>query len=541
MKGQLKEVHNGILSAKLVDLFSEYTAQALKNTKLSQKDVLRFRVSIETAMSTWLNKLGEGAECTFELKKRFGQIAITISCEGERCNPQDDLDEEFEILAKSSLLQALGLSSRYSYDNGINKVTFLPNSGFIKQLAPIIIAITCGIGLAVVLKAISPSVAMNFNTQIVEPVFFAIMNIIKTIACPLIFLAVLSGVYGFGDVAVLGTTGKKLLGRFIIMMFVILCIALAFIMPITGAIFSTYATQNFAIKDFLDLLFQFIPTSIVSPFANSNMLQIITMSIVCGFVMLILGDNVSALRAIIDQTYSVVQLLMEAVGRFMPCFIFFSMLRLFLSDEIVIKEIIQPVLCIIGATMILTFIIYPIILMRKYNIAFPLLIKKLLPTFLVAFTTASSAAALSTNLETCEKKLGISNNITKFGIPIGQTIFKPFCAIEYMTISLTLAKACNVTISITWLATALISCCILAIATPPISSGAISVLTALFFQLNIPETAMPIAISIELLVDYVITAGNVMCLQEEMIICADKTGMLNKEVLRSEEVLSESK
>ena len=40
-----------------------------------------------------------------------------------------------------------------------------------------------------------------------------------------------------------------------------------------------------------------------------------------------------------------------------------------------------------------------------------LLIKKAFPTFLIALTTASSAAAFSTNVKDANKKLGIDKNL----------------------------------------------------------------------------------------------------------------------------------
>jgi len=110
----------------------------------------------------------------------------------------------------------------------------------------------------------------------------------------------------------------------------------------------------------------------------------------------------------------------------------------------------------------------------------------------------------------------------------------PIAAAEYLTISMVMAKSWNVEISITWIVTAIIVCGILSIATPPIPGGAMSIFTVLFLQLNIPNMALPIALGIDLLIDYVITAGDIMCLQEEMIICADQTGLLDREKLVSE-------
>lgn len=56
--------------------------------------------------------------------------------------------------------------------------------------------------------------------------------------------------------------------------------------------------------------------------------------------------------------------------------------------------------------------------------------KKVAPTFLIGLSTASSAAAYSTNVECCEKQLGIDRQIINFGIPLGQVVFMPGAAVN---------------------------------------------------------------------------------------------------------------
>lgn len=528
----IREVKKGTLSAGLVEEFCNYTTEILSKTKLSQKDILRFRISVDTAMCAWLDELGEGAECTFEYSRRFGRVSIAVTCEGKKCNPQQTAYEEFGNLQNSSLLQSLGLTVGYSYENGVNRIKLMPNSGFILKLLPIIIALVLGVGLGLLLKYIDPEMASELNNNVVDPVCSALMSILRAIASPLIFLAVLSGIYGIGDVASLGTIGKKLLGRFGLMTFLALIINFLILLPIIDFEFGQAGATGGSIREVLDLVLQFVPSDIVSPFLNGNMLQVITLSVACGLVMLILGERVTELTHVVDQLYSVVQLLMEAIGHMVPVFIFMNLFTFVLADnDIEVMNIIQPIIGTLGVFVVMGLIVYPVTLMVKYRISYPQLMKKMLPTFIIAFTTASSAAAFSSNVETCEKELGISSNVTKFGVPLGQVVFMPIAAAEYFSLSIILAGMWDVKISVVWIITALLVSGILSIATPPIPGGAISIFTVLFLQLGIPTAALPIALGIDLLLDYMITAGDIMCLQEELIICADKTGHLDKEKL----------
>lgn len=527
----IKEIKTGSLSNNLIDEFSDYAASALSSTKLSSKDILRFRISIETAMGTWIDEVGKGAACSFELVKRFGRATITITCEGKRCNPQDS-SNEFGNLSDSALLQSLGLSVGYSYENGINKLKLMPSSGFIMQLKPIFIALTLGVVLSISLKSFAPEFVTNLNTLVVDPIFTALMNILRAIASPLIFLAVLSGIYGIGDIASLGTIGKKLMSRYVIMTYVALLISLGIILSMINFDFGVYQSDSSSIKAILEMVLQFIPTDIVSPFLNGNMLQIITISVACGLVILILSERVSELTKIIDQIYSVVQLLMEAIGHLVPLFIFISIFSFILSNEgIEIQNILKPIIATILTFVMLGLVVYPLIIVYKYKVSYIKLLKKLLPTFVIAITTASSSAAFASNVDTCEKQLGISKKITKFGVPLGQVIYMPIGAAEFLSVSMIMASVYGIEISIPWILTAIFVSGILSIATPPIPGGAISIFTVLFLQLNIPSPALSIALGIDLLLDYIITAGNIMCLQEDLVISADQIGLLNKKEL----------
>jgi len=533
LKNQL--VH-GKLSLQLVDEFSLMVADALKDTKLSGKDILRFRLAVETAMIKWLKTIPEGADCTFQSRSRFGRITISVSCVGPRSDPRElgeENEDEFGRLADVSILQTMGLSTGFSYENGINRISFMPPAGLAMQVAPVAFAVILGLAAGLILKKFFPSVALTTNEQVVAPVFDAMLNLLKTIAGPMIFLAVVSGIYSIGDLNVLGKIGKRLMIRYVLMTYLCLLISLVFLLPLVDVSFSGFSGTKETFSSFIGLLLQFIPTDVFSPFLTGNMLQIIFIAICCGIGMLILWRRVSPLCAIVDQMYSVVQLLMEAIGKMIPLFVFVSIFGFILSNNASdMKMFVQPIAVITASFVIIAVLIYGIRIRAKYKIGLLQLFKKLLPTFIIALTTASSAAAFSVNVETCEKRLGIDHELVKFGVPLGQVVYMPLAAIEFLSISMILAREFSVTMTPFWIVTAVFVCGILAIATPPIPGGALSILTVLFLQLGIPAEALAVAISIDLITDYIVTAGDITCLQEELILSAGKMGQLNEDILR---------
>ena len=523
----------GALSPALVDKFSDLVAEQLKTTKLSGKNIMRFRLSLETAMGVWLRGIATGAPCVFNSRKRFGRVVISVSCEGPRLDPREQGDEDFGELSDLTMLQSLGLSMSYSYENGINQISFMPPSGVVMQLAPVLGALILGFGAALLIKYLFPGAAEGIYTQAVSPVFNTLMNAMKAVAGPLIFLAVLSGIYSIGDMSVLGKIGKKLIGRFLLMTYFCMLIVLVPLLCLVDVSTGAGSGTGSAVGSIVDMVLQIVPGDIVSPFLNGNTMQIIFIAAVCGMALLVLGKKAAPLCEVAELIYSVVQLIMEAISKLVPFFVFVSILGFGLSNNVSdLSGFLLPLAVIVGGFILFAVVYYGIRIKLTLGLSPAKLFKKLLPTFMIAVTTASSTAAFSTNMDTCEKELGISPTLTKFGIPLGQVMYMPMAAVEFLAISMILAQQFGVAITPLWIVTAVLISGIFAVAAPPIPGGSLSIWTMMFLQLDIPAEALAIAVGLSTLTDYIATAGNLACLQEELILCSAKTNNLDIERLK---------
>ena len=223
---------------------------------------------------------------------------------------------------------------------------------------------------------------------------------------------------------------------------------------------------------------------------------------------------------------------MEAIGRLIPAFVFLSLFGLMGSD-------LGAGLTGIFKAVLIAFIACPLMallfagsLSVRYRVSFPLLLKKLLPTFLIGLTTASSSAAFATNLETCEKKLGVSPVLVNFAVPLGQVLYMPGVVAAFSGICLCMAENWGVAITPAWLMTMVIVVGLLSMAMPPIPGGALTCFAVMFAQLGIPDGALALAVAISSVADFIITACDLTCLQVEVTTVAGKLGMLDEECLR---------
>jgi L-cystine uptake protein TcyP (sodium:dicarboxylate symporter family) len=72
-------------------------------------------------------------------------------------------------------------------------------------------------------------------------------------------------------------------------------------------------------------------------------------------------------------------------------------------------------------------------------------------------------------------------------------------------------------------------------AAPPGAGGSSTVYALLFIQIGIPPQALTIAITLNVILDFVITAFNIGCVQTELLYAARKTEMVDMNLLIKKE------
>ena len=131
-----------------------------------------------------------------------------------------------------------------------------------------------------------------------------------------------------------------------------------------------------------------------------------------------------------------------------------------------------------------------------------LLLKKVLPSFMVAFTTASSMSAMPLSMKACTEQLGVRKSTVSFAYPLGTVIYMPASIASFTVVALTFASICQVEVNLSWVLRAIFTVTMLVIAMPPIPGAGLLVYTVLFAQLGIPSEAMVLATAIDVAVDY---------------------------------------
>ena len=528
---QRKEVR---LDAVGIDVLSQLLVEALQQADVDRKDIIRLRLAVEEILGLWQADAAQKMVGVVRCGTRLGRMYIEISAPGRRIDPEQAAGDIAGQMLCANLLAQAGLAPTFSYHDGVNRLAIYPaRPQKISPLLQLLLAILAAGAVGALLLAL-PAHVGEVAGGVVDPLFTALMGILQTLAGPMIFFSVCWGIVNIGDVRVLGRIGKVVVVRFLGAIFLLTAVTALCLVPLFQPENGAASVGENAVAQIYSMLLEIIPSNIITPFQEGNSLQIIFMAICVGLVLLMLGEKSAALRTWLDQVNTAVQFMMEMVSRYISLFIFVSLLSLLLSDALRnLGGMVKGLLLGMAACMVWP-LLYALWASLRLRVSFPLLLRKLLPTYLIALSTASSSAALSTDLETCERRLGISGRIVHFAVPLGQVIFKTGAAVGFFVLALGLAEFYGVAMPFSWLATGVLTAGLLAIAAPPVPGGSLTCYTVLLTQLGIPAESIGLAVAGNVILDFFMTSCGISCLQSELMLSACKLGMLDQEILWKE-------
>mgnify|MGYP000417083988 FL=1 len=131
------------------------------------------------------------------------------------------------------------------------------------------------------------------------------------------------------------------------------------------------------------------------------------------------------------------------------------------------------------------------------------------PVQLFAFTTSSSAATLPVTLKTVEQKLGISEEVSSFVLPVGVTINMDGTSC-YQTIAiLFIAQVLGIYLSFSQLCIIVAMTVLSSIGTPGIPGGSYVILAMVLTSVGIPVEGLALILGVDRPLDMLRTAVNV--------------------------------
>ncbi len=288
--------------------------------------------------------------------------------------------------------------------------------------------------IALVLGIIAGILFPSFSVKL-APVSNMFLNMVKMIIAPLLFSTLVIGIAGHGDIKSLGKIGFKTIFYFELVTTVALFIGLGlghFMAPGAGmpenfhvsaqsmsAVTQMSHNQN-AHLSLVHMLVDIVPSSIVKSMAEGNLLQIVVFSLFFALAVCAVGEKARPVLNLLQSVSDIMFKFTEYVMYFAPVGVFAAIASTIGNSGIVILKSYAKVIIALYAALSI-FVIFLIFMVWAFvKVPISGLIKALKDPALLAFSTASSEAALPKAMEQMEK-FGVPKNIVGFVMPTGYT------------------------------------------------------------------------------------------------------------------------
>lgn len=517
------------LSPRHIETAKAQAQAFMENLNTDHSAQLRILISLEEILLNYQQDLGQEQTVILSCYTKFSQQRIELILPGNPCEPFRE-DENSLILGR--ILSHMEFAPVWRYIKGENHVLFtVPKPPKKRQLTipgALILSLLSGLAF----RFLAPELGNTLNEALLSPILDTIMGLLSMISGPLIFFSIAWGVYGIGDLATLNRIGKKMLGHFFLLLVGISAASIFLQMPAIP-LAKGQGSGNLELCGMGDLIFSMIPGNLLLPFQEGNPMQIIFLSAVMGMALLILGGKTGLAADLVDQCNQIAMLIIKWISGTIPLIIFCCSFDMALdiqfrqlADLGSFALIHLLTTCLAGAFSFLGVVI-------RLKVRPSVLFQKLLPAAGIGLATASSSAALEKNMSQCRQELGIGSSLVNFGVPLGQVIFMPTAALQYVNVSIFLALMYELPITPLFLLNTLLLSVMLSIAIPPIPGADITAFTLLFAQMGIGPGALAILLPVNMILDFTDTAISILCLQCELTQVADQCGLLNKSRLRA--------
>lgn len=378
------------------------------------------------------------------------------------------------------------------------------------------IGLAAQMGIGLVLGVIAGLIAplVNFDAQWFKPFGQLFINLVRMIVVPLVFATLVSGAASVSDISKLGRVAVKTLVYFALGTMLATAIGLIIgdlFHPGTGLTISTegLAAKEIAPPSLVQVLMNIVPVNPVESMSKGNMLQIIFFAVLVGFALSMCGERVKIVSDFFNAFAEMMIRMTGIVMLYAPVGVF-ALMAYTVADQGL--AVLLPLLKLVGLMYLSCFILVLIFYLPclKYSGIGPVFFfKNFSETLMIAFTTCSSAAALSTNLVSAEK-MGASNAISSFAIPLGNTINMGGTAIYMGLVTIFAAEIFGVPMPFDKQLTVVFMALLAAIGTIGVPGSGMIMITMIFTQVGIPLEAVAIVAGVDRLLDMARTSLNVM-------------------------------
>lgn len=380
----------------------------------------------------------------------------------------------------------------------------------------------------------------QFATTYVKPFGDLFIRLIRMVVVPLVFATLVAGAAGISDVSKLGRVAIKTLVIFMVTSAIAVIFGLLIaniIDPGIGLTLSTEGLKAAQVKapSFVQTLLDIVPINPMEAFAKGSILQIIFFAIMFGFCLNFLGEKGRPVYHFFDIVGNLMIHMTQVVMRYAPIGVF-ALMAVVVSQHglAVLLPLGKLILASFIATALLVILIYIPIVVFIIRIPVGEYFKGIFEPWLIAFTTCSSAAAMAANL-VASRRLGATNSIASFAVPLGNTINMNGTAVYMGVCAVFAAQIYGLPLTMGDQVIVVITGVLAAVGTAGVPGAGLIMSTLVFTQIGIPLEVIALIAGVDRVLDMIRTSINVVGDSTTALMVSRMEGELGSEPFEEDE------
>jgi len=340
------------------------------------------------------------------------------------------------------------------------------------------------------------------------------IRLIRMIVVPLVFFSITAAVLELKDIKQLRRIGIRTFVLFTVTSGIAIAIGitLAYIIKPGKGIVLKNVTNEITVSELpsiYDTLLDIIPLNIFESFTNGSMLQIIFFSILLGIAIILLGKEGKKVEQAFKTGANIMYKIIDIIVLYIPIGVFGLMVDSMATyGTSVLGNIFKFILTDYLAAIIQVLIIYipMLIFIAKVN---PIkYLRVVFESWLVAFSTCTSMAALPVSMKNAKEKLGIPNEIASFVLPFGATANMDGTGIFFGIVVVFAAQVAGVELTFLQLISLVIQATLLSIGCAAVPQVGLVIGTTMIVSMGLPVEVVGLITGIYRIVDQIHTATN---------------------------------
>jgi len=353
----------------------------------------------------------------------------------------------------------------------------------------------------------------------VKPLADIFLRMIKMIIAPLLFSTLVVGIAGTGDMKTMGRIGLKAIIYFEIATTIALFLGLGLVnifkpgigesSLLSGADTKVAAAMVQNQQHAWDILLHMFPTSVIDSMARGDILQVVIFSMFFGIAVAAIGAKGQPVLDVMESTAQAMFKFTGYVMAFAPIGVFAAIAATVGSKGLGILWTLGKLVGLMYFGLVIFALIVLGIVSYLIRVPFLTFVKAIREPMLIAFTTASSEAALPKALEIMER-FGVPKNIVGFVLPTGYSFNLDGSTLYLSLCSVFVAQMAGVHMTLGQQLIMMLTLMLTSKGVAGVPRAALVVLAATLATFNLPLEGAAILLAIDQIMDMGRTAVNVM-------------------------------